>query len=92
MVSEDFIISGQYDGNELIEDYEHNHVYRSAINGTWGEPINLIEKNIVKHYDLINPNEINDISNCTIVAYVYNSETKEIIQAAKKKIDLFEQL
>jgi len=92
VVSEDFIVSGQYDGNELIEDYEHNHVYRSAINGTWGEPINLTEKTIVKNYDLINPNEINDISNCTIVAYVYNNETKEIIQAAKKKINLFEQL
>ncbi len=92
VVSEDFIISGQYDGNELIEDYEHNHVYRSAINGTWGETIDLTKKTIVKHYDLMNPNEINDISNCTIVAYVYNNETKEIIQAAKKKIDLFEQL
>ena len=92
VVSEDFIVSGQYDGNELIEDYEHNHVYRSAINGTWGEPIDLTEKTIVKHYDLINPNEINDISNCTIVAYVYNNETNEIIQAAKKKIDLFQQL
>lgn len=92
VVSEDFIISGQYDGNELIEDYEHNHVYRSAINGTWGEPIDLTEKTIVKHYDLINPNGVNDISNCTIVAYVYNNETKEIIQAAKKKIDLFEKL
>ena len=92
VVSEDFIVSGQYDGSELIEDYEHNHVYRSAINGTWGEPIDLTEKTIVKHYDLINPNEINDISNCTIVAYVYNNETNEIIQAAKKKIDLFEQL
>ena len=46
----------------------------------------------MKHYDLINPNEINDISNCTIVAYVYNNETNEIIQAAKKKIDLFQQL
>lgn len=92
VVSEDFIISGQYDGNELIEDYEHNHVYRSAINGTWGESIDLTEKTIVKHYDLINLNEINDTSNCTIVAYVYNNETKEIIQAAKKKIDLFEKL
>ena len=45
-----------------------------------------------KSYNLINPNIINDIANCTIVAYVYNNETKEIMQAAKKKLDLFKQL
>ncbi len=92
VVSEDYIISGQYDGEELLEDYEHNHVYRNAINGTWGESIDLTNNIITRSYILSNPNVINDISNCTIIAYVYDNETKEVIQASKKKIDLFEQL
>ncbi len=92
VVSEDYIISGQYDGDKLIENYEHNHVYRSAINGAWGESIDLTETVTNRNFILSKPNTVNDISNCTIVAYVYNNETKEVIQASKKKINVFEQL
>ena len=92
VVSEDFIISGQYDGDELIENYEHNHVLRNSVNSTWGESIAFTDTIIYKSYDLTNPNTINDISNCSIIAYVYDEETKEIIQASKKNIDSFVQL
>ena len=68
----------------MIENYEHNHVLRSSVNSTWGESIEFTDSIIYKSYDLTNPNNINDISNCSIIAYVYDEETKEIIQASKK--------
>ena len=96
LITENNIISGQYDGDELIENYVHNHVYRSAVNGTWGIPI---ENNTDFSYpDFIfdTSNNINwnnqwsNIDNCNIVAYVYDSETNEIIQASEKKINLLD--
>ena len=36
-----YFIDKQIDGSELIEEYEHNHVLRKVINGTWGSNIQL---------------------------------------------------
>lgn len=35
-LTESGIVAAQMNGNELINDYVHNHVLRSAVNGTWG--------------------------------------------------------
>ena len=40
IIIEDGIISPQDDGEETIEDYEHNHIYRCSVNGTYGENLN----------------------------------------------------
>lgn len=39
------MISGQ---SGASGDYEHNHVFRGALNGTWGEAIDLVEGKIVR--------------------------------------------
>lgn len=101
LITENNIISGQYDGDELIENYVHNHVYRSAVNGAWGEPIennlkdltvSTIEKNYSFTFNSLNninwDNQWNNIDSCSIVAYVYDTETNEIIQASERKINL----
>jgi len=95
LITENNIISGQYDGNNLIENYVHNHVYRSAVNGTWGEAIevnNAIEKNYSFMFNSVNninwDNNWDNIDNCAIVAYIYDVETQEIIQTSEKKINL----
>ncbi|MBJ05030.1 MAG: hypothetical protein CMP65_03925 [Flavobacteriales bacterium] len=88
VISEDEIISGQEDGKEEIPDYEHNHIFRTSLNGTWGELIDLNQVNIIKNFSFpyLNSN-IYDLYKCSIIAYVYNEDTNEIIQAEQKYIE-----
>lgn len=88
-VIEDHIIEWQtdYDASpDKIEDYEHNHVLRGGFNGNFGEIIkaNSNESNIgeiiEKSYTLKAKPDWN-ISNCSVVAFVYDDDTKEILQA-----------
>jgi hypothetical protein len=67
----------------IIMDYEHNHVLRNAINSTWGEKFS--EAGVVNgdsfnfNYSItLNQDWIAD--NCEVVVYIYNGETKEVIQ------------
>lgn len=93
---EDSIVSWQKDyslpANEQdIPDYEHNHVLRDAINGTWGDQITTgstnAEEVISKSYTYsINPNW--NIQNSSIVAFVYRNETKEVLQASQRYLTL----
>ena len=92
---EDSIIAPQIDGTEYIENYEHNHIYRCAINGTYGESINL-ESNVTlttTHTMIFNTDynsnwtvDWNNISNCYVVAYIYNDESLIIEESRKKQI------
>ena len=97
LITESNIISGQKDGNETIEDYIHNHIYRSAVNGAWGEPIeanNTMEKNYSFTFNSSNNinwnSDWNNMGNCAIVAYVYDTQNNEIIQASEKEINLID--
>ena len=98
LIIEDGIISPQDDGDETIEDYEHNHIYRCAVNSTYGENINEFfyinlegesghqATHILIFNEDSNTNWTDDwdnINNCSVVAYVYNSETL-VIEHAKK--------
>jgi len=79
-LTEDKIIDKQINGTNLIEDYEHNHVLRTNINGTWGSDIVLTEEYTSFSYSYVLENNWIK-SNCKIVAYIYNDSTKEILQA-----------
>ena len=46
IIIEDGIIAPQIDGTEYIENYEHNHIYRCAVNGVYGANINK-QKNLL---------------------------------------------
>jgi len=67
-----------------IPDYEHNHVLRRAINGSWGMEIAsdtiVAGSSIVKSYAYNLPDEFVK-ENCAVVAFVYNDDTKEVMQA-----------
>lgn len=82
---EDKIIQWQKD-NVDVETYEHNHVLRAGFNGHFGEKIkdnnNKLSKNdnIVKSYSLRAIPKWN-ISNCSIVAFVYDTDNQEVLQA-----------
>ena len=100
-IMEDGIISPQIDGTVYIEDYEHNHIYRCAVNGTYGESIDQfqfvgIEGQSVyqaTHTIVFNENtnanwtdDWNNIADCYVVAYVYNTETLVIEHTVKHHI------
>ncbi|MDD3861178.1 MAG: Omp28-related outer membrane protein [Bacteroidales bacterium] len=89
LIMEDHIIEWQKDyslADDDIEDYEHNHVLRGGFNGNFGE---IIKDNtnqtdngdlLTKSYSLKSGSDW-IINNCIIVAYVYDYDTKEILQA-----------
>ena len=81
-ITEDGIIDKQIDGSELIEEYEHNHVLRKVINGTWGSNIQLSSSLSTYSYDY-NLEDSWVRSNCNIVAFVYDNSNKEILQVEK---------
>ncbi len=92
---EDGIISPQKTNNEdyptgIITDYEHNHVLREAINGSWGE--NFADDGLLsgetfnKDYSITLPEEW-EADNCKVMAIIYNSESMEIIQAEERGVE-----
>tara|TARA_B100001559_G_scaffold295813_1_gene278490 strand:+ start:406 stop:1296 length:891 start_codon:yes stop_codon:yes gene_type:complete len=97
-IMEDNIIAPQKDGLERIENYRHDHVYRCSINEWNGEPINTDlqqgtewstdQKTIVFNTDHNNnwTDDWNNLNNCHVVGYIYNSETGIIEEAVQKPI------
>lgn len=79
-ITESHIIAPQKSGNETIKDYEHNHVLRDAINGIWGEKLNLesgLQEYTSPSYSLEGKNWIKE--NMNIVGFVYDENTYEIL-------------
>ncbi len=71
----------------IIYNYEHNHMLRDCINGTWGTDIEVgsINETISKSFTYTIPANFN-AGNCNVVAFVYDNDTKEVIEAAEAKV------
>ena len=91
---EDGIVSPQKTDNPdysdgVIEDYEHNHMLRTAINGTWGEVLCTeslpANDSFFKSYSRTLCESISH-ENAKVVAFVYNGNSMEIIQAEVQAI------
>lgn len=82
-----FSLQKNYDADPVdVENYAHNHVLRDAINGVWGDQIltgNISSGDVVsKSYSYkVNSNWL--IKNSSIIAFVYQSNSKEILQASQ---------
>ena len=100
-IMEDAIISPQIDGSEYVEDYEHNHIYRCAVNRTYGESIEKFhfvdvegQSDYQSTHTIVFSEETNinwtddwnNINNCYVVAYVYNNENLIIEHTIKHNI------
>ena len=89
-VLEDSIISFQVlPSNKMDNQYVHNHVFRDAINGTWGEDISLTlgEQLVKEHKDFeLNPDWKTE--NLSVVAFVYNDDG--VLQATQCKVTVNE--
>ena len=64
--------------------YVHNHVFRVAVNGTWGEDFELQEDEtkMTSHTQVIDPSW--NPANLSVVAFVYNDQG--VLQAVKGKV------
>ena len=66
------------------QEYIHNHVFRAAVNGTWGEEVTVKEgETTSKDYSYVLPETWN-AENISVVAFVYNGNGVENV--AKKHI------
>ncbi len=85
---EDGIISPQRTNDPnypagVIENYEHNHVLRKNINDVWGELMNEGVINPQDQFKFEYQLQLDDHlvpENCSVIAFVYNEDSKEIIQ------------
>ena len=87
---EDGIIGSQVDDGVTNPNYEHNHVLRTVVNGTWGESVTMPEvgqTSTPREFEItIRDPWVKD--NCSVVAYIYNSETRgDVMQAAILPLD-----
>ena len=92
-ITEDSLVSTQKNENPdvgdtpIIHDYVFMHMFRGAVNGSWGENIfgDAVEvgKEYTKSYQYTitgNPD------NSHVVAYVYDNETRTVIQVVEKDV------
>ena len=68
-------------GDVVDEEYEHNHVFRAAANGTWGESIESLPAGETRSYTCnatISEKWVPE--NCAVVVFVYENESKRVLQ------------
>lgn len=71
------------------KEYMHNHVFRAAVNGTWGEDVTVKEgETTTKQYSYVLPEAWN-ADNIAVVAFVYNDGGVENV--AKKHLVVHEE-
>ena len=93
ILQEDSVISGQLDGSStnIVEDYVHNHMLRAGFNGNYGTKLTpngmvAAEHKYLTSFKLSYKNSFPDsyipvvIKNCSVVAYLIDRVTKEVIQ------------
>jgi hypothetical protein len=87
-ITESGIISPQETEQGVNLTYEHNHVLRGSMNGTWGElagedGLFIVGTTVTNSYSYILPEAWN-AANCSVVAFLYNTATNEVVQAEEK--------
>lgn len=85
-ITESHIVGFQIDGGNTLTDYEHNHVYRASVNGTWGEDISL-QANIFQTVERSIPVRENwNTANLSVVGFVYN-DADGVLQVAECEVE-----
>lgn len=63
-------------------DYVHNHVFRKGLNALWGDELGNVTAEMEKTYSFdIDSRYV--VDNCSVVAVLINTETKEVLQVAE---------
>lgn len=91
LLTEDNIISPQELKNEIDTFYVHNHVLRTSITpDVWGDILDISKNGefVIKAYSIdFKNNTAWRKENCNIVAFVYDKDTKEILQVEEIAIN-----
>jgi hypothetical protein len=100
IITEDSIVQAQKNNDPAVGstpnilDYVHMHVMRGAVNGTWGTSV-LVKEN-TSSTPVINTFRtaftgfnLNTMTpkNCRVVAFVYDTDTKEVLQVAEQDVE-----
>lgn len=80
-LAENDIISAQTLGDKSVDpDYEHDHVFRGSFSGTYGTSIDLSSGSASFTESITLPSDAVK-ENCEVIAFVYDRDTYEILQA-----------
>lgn len=77
---EDEIIAPQHLRKGLDKEYQHNHIFRQALNGIDGVPYELgksYDHTVAIERDVVQP------EHCSVVAILYDHKTSEVYEVAK---------
>ncbi|MBL7905994.1 MAG: Omp28 family outer membrane lipoprotein [Bacteroidales bacterium] len=95
VLAESGIISAQKNNDAAagdvpeIPEYEHNHMLRAAITSPWGNQVAVKgvtnPESVVKSFKYILPEKFN-AANCTAIAFVYDDDTEEVLQAVEAPV------
>ena len=88
-IMEDSIVGIQQTADGMANDYVHRHVFRTTMNGAWGEDINttaIAPGDVIAKSYTAKLNDAYNADQCYIVAYISNSDNKEVLQVTEKKI------
>lgn len=85
-VTEDNVVSRQYtyNGNKWIDEYEHNHVLRSAPHGLWGQSIDLSNSSTETEELTITVADYNK-NNLNLVGVVYQMENGKPVRVLNSR-------
>ncbi len=72
----------------VISNYVHMHALRGSFNGTFGDQIAVNpDSNFIATKQYSSPLKSDAVpKNCRVVAFIYNYDTKEVVQADEKQI------
>ncbi len=84
---EDHVIDWQLDGATNIPNYDHRHVFRKSLNGTFGVdlPPPILHDTATFEYS-IQLNNSWKPADCLIISVIYHSGTYEVIQANESPV------
>ena len=84
------IISWQKDEDKDpidVEDYEHNHVFRTSAGSVWGEGLSKSDCSTNANAQIIKQIQMDPAwvpDNCSIIAYMYDAVSREVIQCSSE--------
>jgi len=89
-ITESGIISPQQTEQNIDSNYVHNHVLRGSMNGSWGDVAGndgqaVSGTKLTNSYSYVLPSGWM-ADNCSVVAFIYNTETNEVVQAEEKAL------
>lgn len=89
-IVENDIVGFQVDNGHRLSDYVHNHVFRSTMNGAWGEQIDgqvFIADDTATGSGSVTLKDDWVAENCKVVAFVFQTASKAVEQAAEASIN-----